>query len=179
MEDKDDPQEARGREMERHTRASMVVGVPWKHGKHDLEPDGEALPAVTMEPRKVEDAKMQDNERLDVDIGESDTETRKKRRITFEERPKHEDEDDFGGGTRAQSSGELGAARSHESEEPCQMEVVLPKMNFWEEESGSSGGAAGQESEEQRRGDGHWEDRERGGRWVPAEHKAISVGHGG
>ena len=78
----------------------------------------------------VEDAKMQDNERLDVNIGESDTETRKKRRITFKERPTHEDEDDFGGGTRAQSSGELGVTRSHESEEPWQMEVVLPKMRI-------------------------------------------------
>ena len=46
----------------------MVVGVPWNHGKHDLEPDGE------VEPREIEDAKMQDNECLDVDIGESDTE---------------------------------------------------------------------------------------------------------
>ena len=110
----------------RDTRASMVVGVPWNHGKHDLEPDGEALPAVTMEPREIEDAKMQDNERLDVDIGESDTETRKKRRITFKERPTQ----DFGDGTRAQSSGELGVTRSHESEEPCQMEVVLPKMRI-------------------------------------------------
>ena len=53
----------------RDTHASMVVGVPWNHGKHDLEPDGEALPAVTMEPREIEDAKMQENERLDVDIG--------------------------------------------------------------------------------------------------------------
>ena len=114
----------------RDTHASMVVGVPWNHGKHDLEPDGEALPAVTMEPREIEDAKVQDNERLDVDIGESDTETRKKRRITFKERPTHEDEDDFGRGTRAQSSGELGVTRSHESEEPCQMEVVLPKMRI-------------------------------------------------
>ena len=34
----------------RDTHASMVVGVPWNHGKHDLEPDGEALPAVTVEP---------------------------------------------------------------------------------------------------------------------------------
>ena len=39
------------------THASMVVGVPWNHG---LEPDGEALPAVAMESRKIEDAKMQD-----------------------------------------------------------------------------------------------------------------------
>ena len=69
----------------------MFVGVPWNHGKHDLEPDGEALPAVTMEPREIEDAKMQDNACLDVDIGESDTETRKKRRITFKERPTHEE----------------------------------------------------------------------------------------
>ena len=43
--------------------------APWNHGKHDLEPDGEALPAVTMEPREIEDAKMQDSERLGVDIG--------------------------------------------------------------------------------------------------------------
>ena len=114
----------------RDTHASMVVAVPWNHGKHDLEPDGEALPAVTMEPREIEDAKMHNNERLDVDIGESDTETRKKRRITFKERPTHEDDDDFGGGTRVQSSGELGVTRSHESEEPYQMEVVLPKMRI-------------------------------------------------
>ena len=68
LEDKDDPQEARGAEMETHTHASMVVGVPWNHGKHDLEPDGDALPAITMEPREIEDTKMQDNECLDVDI---------------------------------------------------------------------------------------------------------------
>ena len=79
----------------RHTHASMVVGVPWNHGKQDLEPDNEALPALTMEPREIEDAKMQDNERLEIDIGESDTEIRKKRRITFKERPTHEDEDDL------------------------------------------------------------------------------------
>ena len=114
----------------RDTHTSIVVGVPWNHGKRDLVPDGEALPAVTLEPREIEDAKVQDNERLDVDIGESDTETRKKRRITFKERPTHEDEDDFGRGTRAQSSGELGVTRSHESEEPCQMEVVLPQMRI-------------------------------------------------
>ena len=105
-----------------HTHASMVVGVPWNHGKHDLEPDGEALPAVTLEPREIEDAKMQDN-----GIGESHTETRKKRKITFKERPTQEDEDDLGGGTRAQSSGELGARGT---EEQCQMEVVLPRIRI-------------------------------------------------
>ena len=99
----------------RDTHASMAVGVPWKHGKHDLEQDGE------MEPREIEDAMMQDNERLDVDIGESDTETRKKRRITFKERPTHEDEDDFGGSTRAQSAVPNGGCASKAE-------------NFWEED---------------------------------------------
>ena len=61
--DKDDPQEAGGREMERHTRIHGCLCV-LEPRKHDLEPDGEALLAVTMEPREIEDAKMQDNERL-------------------------------------------------------------------------------------------------------------------
>ena len=47
----------------RPTHASMVVGVSWSTGKHDLEPDGEALPTVRMDPREIEDTKMQDNER--------------------------------------------------------------------------------------------------------------------
>ena len=158
------------------THTSIVVQVAlevweaqtWCH-------DGEFLPAVSLEPREIEDAKVHDNERLDVDIAPSrDTETPKKRRITFKERPTHEDEDDFGLGTRAQSSGELGVNRSRESEEPCQMEVVLPQMRiFWEEESGSSGGASDQASAVQRRGDGHWEDR---GRVVDDGYQLITNG---
>ena len=59
---------------------------------------------------------MQDNELAprDVDIGESDTESRKKRRITFKERLTHEDEHDHGSGKGAQSSGELGARGTKE-----------------------------------------------------------------
>ena len=72
MEDKDDPQEAGDREMETHTRFHGCRGA-LEPPETRLEPDDEALPTVTMEPREIEDAKMQDNECLDVDIGESDT----------------------------------------------------------------------------------------------------------
>ena len=133
MEDKDDPQEARGREMETHTRFHGCRGA-LEPREARLEPDGEALPAVRKEPKEIEDAKMQDNACLDVDIGESDIETRKKRRITFKERPTHKDEDDFGGGTRAQSSGELEARGT---EEQRQKEVVLRRIRIsgkWSQE---------------------------------------------
>ena len=114
--------------MKKHT-LPWLPGCLGTTGSTTWSQTGEALPAVTMDPREIDDVTMQDNEHAcrDVDIGESDTEIRKKRRITFKERPTHEDEDDFGGGTRAQSSGEYG---DRGTEEQCQMEVVLPRIRI-------------------------------------------------
>ena len=97
MEDKDNPQEDGGREMETHTRF---------HGRRNVLEHREARPRArrrgaahgqngSPEKSRTRRCRIMSVPR-DVDIVELDSETRKKRRITFKERPTHEDEDDHG-----------------------------------------------------------------------------------
>ena len=69
-EGKDDPQEAGSREMETHT-LPCLSGCLGTTRRTTWSQMARHCPRSQLEPREIEDAKMQDNERLDVDVGES------------------------------------------------------------------------------------------------------------